>query len=77
MATVSRPRWRTWLAGMLAVVLTLSPLLATVAVIFWFDSRARRRVERTTSRTHRPWPASTLRRPNRPGTRGPPTRPGR
>ncbi|MET0508161.1 MAG: iron ABC transporter permease, partial [Burkholderiaceae bacterium] len=38
-------------ALMLAVV-----LLAAVAVIFVVEHRARHRVERTTSRTHRPWP---------------------
>ncbi len=32
MATVSRPRWRTWLAGMLAVVLTLTALAYGVTV---------------------------------------------
>lgn len=62
--TFSAGIYRAWygLGNRGAALMLAAALLATVAVIFWFDSRARRRVERTTSRTHRPWPPQRLAR---------------
>ena len=62
--TFSAGIYRAWygLGNRGAALMLAAALLATVAVIFWFDSRARRRVERTTSRTHRPWPPLQLER---------------
>ena len=60
--TFSAGIYRAWygLGNRGAALMLAAALLATVAVIFWFDSRARRRVERVTSRTHRPWPPQRL-----------------
>ena len=60
--TFSAGIYRAWygLGNRGAALMLAAALLATVAVIFWFDNHARRRVERVTSRTHRPWPPQPL-----------------
>lgn len=60
--TFSAGIYRAWygLGNRGAALMLAAALLAAVAIIFYFDNRARRRVERTTSRTHRPWPPQPL-----------------
>ena len=60
--TFSAGIYRAWygLGNRGAALMLAAALLTTVAVIFYFDNRARRRVERVTSRTHRPWPPQPL-----------------